>query len=108
MIWQHRFDSRAGAMSGAVSGAERSGPPCCGVVGWAHPAEPRVRSVPPGVEHGAGVRKRTEQGFVGRRAERRSRRIEWSTFELGRWIFLALGGAPLAHFCVHRAAHRAG
>ena len=55
-------------MSGAVSGAERSGPPCCGVVGWAHPAEPRVRSVPPGVEHGAGVRKRAEQGFVGRRA----------------------------------------
>ena len=28
-----------------VSGAERSGPPCCGVAGWAYPAEPRVRSV---------------------------------------------------------------
>ena len=34
-----------GPRSGAVGGAQRSGPPYCGVAGWAHPAEPRVRPV---------------------------------------------------------------
>src|ERR1044071_7143736 len=32
---------------GAVSGAKRSGSPCCGVDDWTHPAELRMRSVVP-------------------------------------------------------------
>jgi hypothetical protein len=31
-----------GPRSEAVGGAQRSGPPCHSVDGWAHPAEPRV------------------------------------------------------------------
>ena len=31
-----------GLRSEAVGGAQRGGPPCCGVGGWAHPAEPRM------------------------------------------------------------------
>jgi hypothetical protein len=50
-----------GLRSGAVGGAQRSGPPLRGVDGGAQPAEPRVRPVvivigAPSIERGAGVR----------------------------------------------------
>ena len=50
-----------GPRSGAVGGAQRSGPPLRGVDGGAQPAEPRVRPVvivvgAPSIERGTGSR----------------------------------------------------
>jgi hypothetical protein len=65
--WSLAFDyallggGGGGPRSGAVGGAQRSGPPCRGVGGWAHPTEPRVWALvvvvgPPSFEDGACVR----------------------------------------------------
>jgi hypothetical protein len=57
------------AVRGAEPSAERiSGPPCCGVGGRAHPAEPRVWALvviigAPSLENRARMRERTEQGL---------------------------------------------
>src|SRR6516165_1279437 len=58
-----------GPPRGAVGVAQRSGPPCRGVSGWAHPAEPRMWSIvvvvhSPSREHGAGMRQRAKQRLV--------------------------------------------
>jgi hypothetical protein len=71
-VWHSGMPCRGGdggPRSGAVGGAERSQPPCCGVDGWAHPAEPRVGPAviavgALGFEHDAGMRERAEQGLV--------------------------------------------
>jgi hypothetical protein len=69
--WSLRFGSirlggdGGGPRSGAVGGAQRSGPPFCGVDGWAHPTEPRVGPFAvvvgaPGFERGARICERAE------------------------------------------------
>src|SRR5208283_230746 len=58
-----------GPRSGAVGGAQRSGPPCCGIDGWAHPAEPRVGPgvvvvSTPSFQNIAGMSERSEKGLI--------------------------------------------
>ena len=58
-----------GPRSGAVGGAQRSGPPLRGIDSGAQPAEPRVRPIvivigTPVVEHDTSVLQRPEQGLV--------------------------------------------
>src|SRR5689334_21627289 len=58
-----------GPRSGAVGGAQRSGPPLRGVDGGGQPAEPGVMPLvivvgAPGFENSARMRKRPEQGLI--------------------------------------------